>query len=165
MRQLLVTVTLALAVAFAALAQNPPAPDLSGTWVFNPAKSKLAKSMNIESETAVIISSRSTVKFHFTTNGKTTTRTYSVDGNEHFQSDMVSSPNHFRTYYTTKWEGAALVTHLRVRMETADTPMVGSTEGDRVTERWSLSPDRHVLIQTYTGNGVIPDELLVFDKQ
>ncbi len=39
MRQLLFTITLVLAVMFSALAQTTAAPDFSGTWVLNAAKS------------------------------------------------------------------------------------------------------------------------------
>ena len=68
-RQLLVTITLALAAAFSAVGQNPATANLSGTWVFNAAKSKLAKFMKVESETVVVTPSASTIEFRFTTNG------------------------------------------------------------------------------------------------
>jgi hypothetical protein len=64
MRKLLITTALALAVAFSALAQNSAPADLSGTWVLNLAKSKLSTFTKIESQTAVVICSRSTVEFN-----------------------------------------------------------------------------------------------------
>ncbi len=54
MRQFLITITLVLAVMFSALAQSSEAPDFSGTWVFNPAKSTLAKDTTTKSESIVI---------------------------------------------------------------------------------------------------------------
>src|ERR1700683_2489451 len=90
MRQLLVTVTLALAVAFAALAQNPPAPDLSGTWVFNPAKSTLGKDNTIKAQTIAIDYKKSTIVFHYKTDGKKSTETYTPDGQKRVSMDMSS---------------------------------------------------------------------------
>jgi hypothetical protein len=61
MRQFLITNTLALAVAFAALAQNSVTPDLSGVWVFNPAKSTLGKDNTIKAQTIAIDYKKSTI--------------------------------------------------------------------------------------------------------
>jgi hypothetical protein len=146
-------------------AQPTTTPDISGTWKLNLAKSKMAKSMKIESETVVVTSSGSIVEFRFTTNGKPKTYTYSVDGVEHFLDQTVSTPIYSRMYYTTKWEGAALVTQYRTRIETSQVPMVGEAEGDRFMERWSLSPNRRVLTRTSTGSGDLLDQRFVYDKQ
>jgi len=148
------------------LAQSAPAPNLSGTYKLNLAKSRQAAGIKIKPETLIVTTSRSIVEFRYTANGENpTTRKYVVDGDEHFLQELVSSPNHFRSYYTSKWKGGALVTQIRMRMETSDTPRVGETEGDHVTERWSLSPDHRVLTQSLTGSSITPDQFAVFDRQ
>ncbi len=59
MRQILVTITLVLALMFSALAQTTAAPDFSGTWVLNAAKSTLPKDSTIKSQTIVIDNKKS----------------------------------------------------------------------------------------------------------
>ncbi len=51
MRSLLPAILSLLALVSPAIAQNSAPPDLSGTWVLNPAKSKLGKHNTISSET------------------------------------------------------------------------------------------------------------------
>jgi len=141
-------------------------PDLSGTWVLNLQKSKMPKSMTIESEKVVVVRMGSIVEFHFTTNGKRAkTYTYSVDGKEHFLSEMVSSPNHFRDYYKAKWQGTALVVTHRMSVEVTPIPIYAATDEDGFTERWSLSPERRSLTRTFTGREAALNSLTVYDKQ
>jgi curli biogenesis system outer membrane secretion channel CsgG len=80
MRQLLFTITLVLAVMLSALAQTTAAPDFSGSWVLNAAKSTLPKDSTIKSQTIVIDNKRSAIVFHFKTDGKKLTETYTPDG-------------------------------------------------------------------------------------
>ena len=81
MRQLLITITLVLAVTFSSLAQTTTAPpDFSGTWVLNAAKSTLAKDSTIKSETIVVAYKKSTIVFDYKTDGKKSKETYTPDG-------------------------------------------------------------------------------------
>ena len=63
MRQLLVTITMVLAVMFSAVAQTTATPDFSGTWVLNAAKSTLPKDNTIKSQTIVIDNKKSAIIF------------------------------------------------------------------------------------------------------
>lgn len=65
MRQLLVAITLVLGAMSSALAQSTAAPNFSGTWVLNFAKSALAKDNTIKSETIVIDYKKSAIVFHY----------------------------------------------------------------------------------------------------
>jgi hypothetical protein len=65
MRQLLIAITLVLAMAFSTLAQTPAPPDFSGTWVLNAAKSTLPKESTIKSQTIVIDNKKSSIVFHY----------------------------------------------------------------------------------------------------
>jgi hypothetical protein len=80
MRQLLFTITLLLAVMFSALAQTTATPDFAGTWVLNAAKSTLPKDSTIKSQTIVIDNKKSAIVFHYKTDGKKLTETYTPDG-------------------------------------------------------------------------------------
>ena len=90
MRQLLFTITLVLAVMFSALAQTTAAPDFSGTWVLNAAKSTLPKDSTIKSQTIVIDNKKSAIVFHYKTDGKKLTETYTPDGNKRVSLNMSS---------------------------------------------------------------------------
>jgi hypothetical protein len=61
MCQLLITIALVLAVMFSELAQTTAAPDFSGTWVLNAAKSALPKDSTIKSQTIVIDNKKSAI--------------------------------------------------------------------------------------------------------
>ena len=91
MRQLLVTITLVLAVIFSALAQTTAAPDLSGTWVLSAAKSALPKDSTIKSQTIVIDNKKSAIVFHYKTDGKKLTETYTPDGKKRLAEHVVRS--------------------------------------------------------------------------
>src|SRR5208282_336068 len=79
-RKPLIAISLAILLAFSALAQTATPPDLSGSWVLNLAKSKLGKHATIGSETIVITCPNSTIQFHNTTDGKESTVIYIPDG-------------------------------------------------------------------------------------
>ena len=81
-RQLVIAITLVLAVTFSALAQTMAAPDFSGTWVLSAAKSTLAKDSTIKSQTIAIAHKKSTIVFDYKTDGKKSKETYTVDGKE-----------------------------------------------------------------------------------
>ena len=80
MRQLLITITLVLTVMFSEFAKATTVPDFSGTWVLNAAKSTLPKDSTIKSQTIVIDNKKSAIVFHYKTDGKKSTETYTPDG-------------------------------------------------------------------------------------
>jgi len=89
MRKLLMRITFVLAVAFSALAQTAAAPDFSGTWVLNIAKSTLLKDSTIKSETIVIDNKKLAIVFHYKTDGKKSTETYTPDGKKRVTKDVL----------------------------------------------------------------------------
>ncbi len=80
MRQFLITIPLVIAVMFSVFATAAEAPDFSGTWVLNVAKSTLPKDSTIKSRTIVIEDKKSAIVFHYKTDGKKSTETYTPDG-------------------------------------------------------------------------------------
>jgi hypothetical protein len=78
-RQLLVTITLVLAVMFSALVQTTAAPDFSGSWVLNAAKSKLPKDSTIKPQTIVMDNKKSAIVFHYKTDDKKSMESYTPD--------------------------------------------------------------------------------------
>ena len=90
MRQLLITITLVLAVMFSGFAKAAAAPDFSGTWVLNAAKSTLPKDSTIKSQTIVIENKKSAIVFHYKTDGKKLTETYTPDGKKRVSLKMSS---------------------------------------------------------------------------
>jgi hypothetical protein len=158
-------VAVAIVLTAPVSAQTSAPPDISGTWRLNLGKSKLKTARKIKSQMLMVVSSDSIVEVRMTTNGTVSTRTYAVDGNEHFLEDTANAPYHFRTYHTTKWESDALVIRLRMTVETSDAPMVGGAEGDHFTESWSLSPDGRALTRTLISKGTVPYAICVYDRQ
>src|SRR5258705_12388745 len=90
MRQLLITITLVLTVMFSKFAKATTAPDFSGTWVLNAAKSTLPKDSTIKSQTIVIDNKKSAIVFHYKTDGKKLTETYTPDGKKRVSLKMSS---------------------------------------------------------------------------
>ena len=87
--RLMVTITLVLVVMFPALAQTSAAPDFSGTWVLNATKSTLPKDSTIKSQTIVIENKKSAIVFHYKTDGKKLTKTYTPDGKKRAVAENV----------------------------------------------------------------------------
>jgi hypothetical protein len=172
MRQLLITVTLALAVVFAALAQNPPGPDLSGTWILNSASSKLMTGNHIQTETLVIAYTGADIQFHFhaVPSGKDWTMTYTLDGKEHatktldgnygftyrgvpvanrgnpLPSPCSSEVPPQQLYTKANWHKSELSVQLRSRSLSGAGGICGGEDDHLLSgDRWSLSPDGRVL--------------------
>src|ERR1039457_2818315 len=103
--RLLVTITLVLVVMFSALAQTSAAPDFSGTWVLNPTKSTLAKDSTIKSQTIIIDNKKSAIVFHYKTDGKKSTETYTPDGKKRVALNMASG----QLTSSASWHDSALV--------------------------------------------------------
>jgi hypothetical protein len=155
MRKLLITVTLALAVAFSALAQTAPTPDLSGTWVFNPTKSKLSKHTSTGSETIVIKCAGDSIHIATASDGKQSTEMYVVDGKEHVQINVQGGG---QWYSKAQWKKSVLITEFAGRVKGIDG---GDFEIMHVKVRWILSADGRVLTRQFED----PSQLLVYDKQ
>lgn len=156
MRPALITITLALAVTLSTLAQNPVTPDLSGTWAFNLAKSKLSKHVTIGSETIVITCANSTIQFHFTTDGKESTETYTPDGKDHIVRQFPGG----QLFSKAQWKKSVLVTESGGRLVMPNSPADGYQPiHDR--ERWALSSDGRVLSREMDD----AKQVFVYDKQ
>lgn len=155
MRQLLIAITLALAVAFSALAQNPVTPDLSGTWVFNPAKSTLRKDSAIKSETIVIDYKKSTIVFRYKTDGKKSTETYTPDGQKRVATDMSSG----QLISKTSWQDSVLVIESTLQVKVPN--VVVTVSGLKpIIDRWTLAPDGRTLSHETDD----PKQIFVYDK-
>ncbi len=156
MRQLLVTITLILAVMFSVLAQTTPAPDFSGTWVLSAAKSTLAKDSTIKSETIVVAYKKSTIIFHYKTDGKKSTETYTPDGQKRVMKDMPTG----QLISKASWHDSVLVIESTLEIKIPN--VVVNVSGLKpVIDTWTLSADGRTL--THETNG--PKEIFVYDKQ
>ena len=80
MRFLLVTIMQVLALTLSVCGQTTAAPDFSGTWVLSAAKSTLPKDSTIKSQSISIENKKSEIAFHYKTDGKKSTETYTPDG-------------------------------------------------------------------------------------
>jgi hypothetical protein len=156
MRQLLTTVTLALVVMFLPIAQTTAAPDFSGTWILNDAKSTLPKDSTIKSETIVIENKKSSIVFHYKTDGKKSTETYTPDGKKRVSLNTSSS----QLTSSASWHDAVLVieTTLDIKVPGATVAVTGLKP---VIDTWALSPDG----RTLTHDAADHKETHVYDKQ
>ncbi len=150
MRQLLVTITLVLAVVFSALAQTT-APDLSGTWILNAAKSTLPKGSTLKSESIVINNKKSAIVFQYKTDGKKSTETYTPDGKKRSSGQLTSSAN---------WHDSVLVIEstLDIKVPNATVVVTGLKP---VIDTWTLAADG----QTLTHDTNDHKEIYLYEKQ
>jgi hypothetical protein len=126
-------------------------PDLSGTWIFNSAKSEPANHVANRSETLQIACSTTTFEVHYLTDGKTSTQTFVIDGAEHTGRQMQSG----NVYSQAEWKGSELVTDLRATLE-------GGSNLIRIRKHWRISKDGQVLTQVIEGPA---KRIFVYDKQ
>ena len=161
--RVLATISLALLLAVAAQAQSePPHPDLSGTWVFNSAKSKLAKHADSIAETLVISVSGGTIQFHYSGNGKDNTEEFIVDSKEHVVAQFKGGQD----VQKAGWKKGTLVIEVIGRVHGPDPNSMGDDEVFHGTERWTLSPDGRSLTNKSSGGlGDMPGATLVYDKR
>ena len=156
MRRSLVTIALVLAISLSALAQATPAPDFSGTWVLNAEKSTLSKDDTTKSETLVIEYKKSAIVFHYKTDGKKSTDTYTPDGQKRVTRNLSSGQ------LTSKaiWQGAVLVIEstLDIRIPNATVIVTGLKP---VVDTWTLAADG----RTLTHDEADHTEIVVYDKQ
>ena len=157
MRQLLVTITLVLAVMFSALAQTTAAPDFSGTWVLNLAKSTFPKDSTIKSQTIVIDNKKSAIIFHYKTDGKKLTETYTPDGQKRVSLSMSSRS---AATSSASWHDSVLVIEstLDIKVPNATVVVTGLKP---VIDTWALAADS----RTLTHDADDHKEIYVYEKQ
>jgi len=71
------------------LAQNAPQPDLSGTWVLNPAKSRPAKSVVMGPKTIAIECAGQRIRITYVTGSKQSDHTFVADGKDHIDREIA----------------------------------------------------------------------------
>ena len=156
MRRLLLTIMLVFAVVFPALAQTSAAPDLSGTWVLSIVKSTLAKDDTIKSDTIVIEYKKSAIIFHYKTDGKKYTETYTPDGQKRVAENMSSG----QLVSAASWRGSVLVIESTLEMKIPNV-VVTVTGLKPIVDTWTLASDG----RTLTHETDDPKEIFVYDKQ
>ena len=155
MRQFLITITLVLAVMFPEFAKAADAPDFSGTWVLNVAKSTLPKDSTTKSETIVIENKKSAIVFHYKTDGKKSTETYTPDGKKRFvnmSSGQLTS--------SASWHDSVLVIEstLDIKIPNATVVVTGLKP---IVDTWTLAADG----RTLTHDAGDHKEIYVYEKQ
>lgn len=156
MRQLLITITLLLAVMFSEFARAAAAPDFSGTWVLNAAKSTLPKDSTINSQTIVIENKKSAIVFHYKTDGKKLTETYTPDGKKHVSLNTSSG----QLNSSASWNDSALVIEstLDIKVPNATVVVTGLKS---IIDTWTLAADG----RTLTHDADDHKEIYVYEKQ
>lgn len=156
MRQVLITITLVLAVTFSALGQTTSTPDFSGTWVLSPAKSTLAKESTIKSETILVAHKKATIVFDYKTDGKKSKETYTPDGQKRVTRDMASGQLISRAF----WRDSALIIEstLDIKVPNATVIVTGLKP---VVDTWTLSADG----RTLTHDADDHKDIRVYEKQ
>jgi membrane-bound inhibitor of C-type lysozyme len=160
------TAILAISLASAARAQTPATPDFSGTWKLNPAKSKSANTGFTGAGTMTVQCSGQTIQVHFASPGHDSTRTFVVDGKEHYADKLVSGSMQVLSYSKAVWEGSTLVIESRAHTDDPDNPTV-KTPDTHAAQRWALSHDGRVLTLSsiWSGSDAALNSIVVYDKQ
>ncbi|MGB7285207.1 MAG: hypothetical protein WBE13_23315 [Candidatus Acidiferrum sp.] len=156
MRQLLVTSALVLAVIFSARAQTAAAPDFSGTWVLNAAKSTLPKDSTIKSQTIIIDNKKSAIVFHYKTDGKKSTESYTPDGKKRVSLKMSTG----QLTSTASWHDSVLLIEstLDIKVPNATVVVTGLKP---VIDTWTLAVDG----RTLTHDADDRKKIYVYEKQ
>ena len=150
----LVVISLA---ALGSLGQTPPAaPDFSGAWVLNAAKSTLPKDSTLKSQTIVIDNKKSAIVFHYKTDGKKSTETYTPDGKKRVSLNMSSG----QLTSSASWNDSVLVIEstLDIKVPNATVVVTGLKP---VIDTWTLAADGRTLTHD-TGDH---KEIYVYEKQ
>jgi hypothetical protein len=120
-------------------AQNSAAPDLSGTWKLNIAKSTPPKTFILKEETIVISCSGQKIEFRF---GRWTSDTYIADGKERPRQGVPASTFGEKA----EWQGAVLVTE-RIWYPTFPDHSDFKLRPDDNKTYWRLSDERRTLLR------------------
>jgi hypothetical protein len=157
LRQLLVTITVVLAVTFPALAQTTVAPDFSGTWVLSAAKSTLPKDRTIKSQTIVIDNKKSAILFHYNTDGTKLTLTYKPDGKKRVSAERSSG----QLISSARWHDSVLVIESTLYIKLPYSVTVVPSGLKPVIDTWTLATDGRTLTQEAADH----KEIYVYEKQ
>ena len=136
--------------------QTTAAPDFSGTWVLDAAKSTLAKDNTTKSETIVIDYKKSAIAFHYKTDGKKSTETYTPDGQKRVTQNMSSGQLTSRA----SWHESVLVIESTLDIKVPNVTVV-VTGLKPVIDTWTLAADG----RTLTHDADDHKENSVYDKQ
>jgi len=149
MRQFLIMITLVFAGIFPAFAQTTAAPDFSGNWVLNTAKSTLPKDSTTKSESVVIENKKSAIVFHYKTDGKKSTESYTPDGKKRASGHLTSSAS---------WRESALVIESTLDLKIPGAVVTGLKP---IVDTWTLSADG----KTLTHDTDDHKEIYIYEKQ
>ncbi len=155
-RKLLVTITLFLAVMFLALGRTTAAPDFSGTWVLNIAKSTLPKDSTTKSQTIVIENKKSAIVFRYKTDGKKSEESYTPDGKKRVTEKMASG----ELTSIASWHGSVLVIESTLDIKVPNVTVV-VTGLKPVVDTWTLAADG----RTLTNDANDHKEIYIYEKQ
>lgn len=156
MRQFVNTATLILTVLFSGLVYAAEIPDFSGTWVLNSAKSTLPHDNTIRSQTIVIDNKKSAIVFHYRTDGKKSTETYTPDGTKRVSMNMSSG----QLTSSASWHDSVLVIESTLSIKVPNMTAV-VTGLKPILDTWTLSADG----RTLTHDADDHKEIYVYDKQ
>ncbi len=156
MRQLLVTIMLVPAVMFSALAQTTAAPDFSGTWVLNSAKSTIPKDSTIKSQTIVIENKKSAIVFHYKTDGKKSTEAYIPDGKKRVTLNTSSG----QLSSSARWQDSVLVIESTQDIKVPNATVI-VTGLKPILDTWTLTADG----RTLTHDAADHKEIYLYEKQ
>jgi hypothetical protein len=156
MRQFLITITLVITVVFSVFATAAKAPDFSGTWVLNVAKSTLPKDSTIKAETIVIENKKSAIVFHYKADGKKSTETYTPDGKKRVSVNTSSG----QLNSSASWHDSVLVIEstLDIKIPNATVVVTGLKP---VIDTWTLATEG----RTLTHDADDHREIYVYEKQ
>ena len=156
MRQSQVTIMVVFALMLSVFAQTTAAPDFSGSWVLNVTKSTLPKDSRIKSQSIVIDNKKSEIVFHYKTDGKKSTETYTPDAKKRVSVNMSSG----QLTSSASWHDSVLVIEstLDIKVPNATVVVTGLKP---VIDTWTLSADD----RTLTHDASDHKEIYVYEKQ
>ena len=137
-------------------AQTAPAPDFTGTWVLNLAKSVPGKDSTVKEETIVIANKKSTVVFSYKTDGKKSTEKYTPDGQPRVMQDLSSG----ELISKARWQGSSLIIESTLQIKIPNVT-VNVTGLKPVVDTWTLASDG----QTLSHESEDPKEVFVYEKK
>jgi hypothetical protein len=156
MRQFLITITLVITVVFSVFSTAAEAPDFSGTWVLNVAKSTLPKDSTIKSQTIVIENKKSAIVFHYKTDGKKSTETFTPDGKK--RVSLNTSSGQLNSSASWRDSGLVIESTLDIKIPNAIVVVTGLKP---VIDTWTLAAEG----RTLTHDADDHKEIYVYEKQ
>jgi hypothetical protein len=146
-----------LIVSTTASAQDKVAPNLSGTWKMNLAKSKLPKASKVQSETVIIKQDGLQIEFHFDIDGNQSVHGYTAGKKEKVIREVPQAGT--KIVEKAYWKGATLVTESKIVFN------MSSPIGEMMPTKdsWTVSSDGLVL--TEKSQSEDGQSETVYDKQ